>query len=312
LHNSVDSYPANIVASDATRGNISRVVDGDLETVVDFPVQPNEVSTSYINLNSASFGSNHLIRTSQINLRLDRFVSLPNTISISYLDPVTGESVVALAESDMRRTNVTFPEIISNDILITLTYTQPLRISEIIVQDKNQVIERNQGLRFLAQPNTGYDIYYQSDISPRVPTIESGDLRSDEGVLVLGGQPVSVNRGYVPSDQDDDGVSDTVDNCIQIPNSDQVDINNNGLGDVCDDFDRDGVINSRDNCVNQPNRRQADVDGDGIGDACDEAESRFTEANPWVPWAGMGIAFVVIIVLFVLVLTRPQPGSKPE
>ena len=35
-------------------------------------------------------------------------------------------------------------------------------------------------------------------------------------------------------DTDVDGVLDYVDNCPDTPNSDQSDINNNGIGDVCD------------------------------------------------------------------------------
>jgi len=39
------------------------------------------------------------------------------------------------------------------------------------------------------------------------------------------------------------------------------------------DGDGDGVPDSRDNCVDVPNAAQADVDGDGIGDACDTSDA---------------------------------------
>jgi len=42
-------------------------------------------------------------------------------------------------------------------------------------------------------------------------------------------------------DQDDDGVSDTTDNCQTIANPDQADRNLNGKGDACDDPDQDGL-----------------------------------------------------------------------
>jgi parallel beta-helix repeat protein len=38
-------------------------------------------------------------------------------------------------------------------------------------------------------------------------------------------------------DMDDDGIQDSVDNCPLIPNADQNDINNDGVGDACDCFD---------------------------------------------------------------------------
>lgn len=75
----------------------------------------------------------------------------------------------------------------------------------------------------------------------------------------------------VEGDQDGDGVTDSVDNCPYVPNPDQADLNNNGIGDICEgDQDGDGVSDALDNCPTVPNSNQSDADNDGIGDVCDD------------------------------------------
>jgi hypothetical protein len=102
------------------------------------------------------------------------------------------------------------------------------------------------------------------------------------------------NNIFKLNDIDNDGVTDTKDNCVNQSNPDQKDLDANGRGDVCDDYDKDSIINIRDNCESDPNSNQEDADFDGIGDKCDTEESRFTEKNSWVPWAAVVLAISVI------------------
>jgi len=54
-------------------------------------------------------------------------------------------------------------------------------------------------------------------------------------------------------DDDNDSIEDLVDNCPSISNTDQSDIDNDGLGDVCDnDTDGDLVSNELDLCPSTP------------------------------------------------------------
>ncbi len=71
-------------------------------------------------------------------------------------------------------------------------------------------------------------------------------------------------------DTDLDGVPDSSDNCPLTPNSDQLDQDGDGIGDVCDpDIDGDGHLNEPDNCPVFANPDQLDTDNDGFGDVCD-------------------------------------------
>lgn len=59
------------------------------------------------------------------------------------------------------------------------------------------------------------------------------------------------------SDEDGDGVIDNLDNCLQVPNSDQIDTDGDGRGDACD------------NCPQLANFGQEDANGNGVGDLCE-------------------------------------------
>ena len=94
------------------------------------------------------------------------------------------------------------------------------------------------------------------------------------------------------TDIDTDGILDLLDNCPNNTNANQLDLDNDTLGDVCDeDRDGDGTLNisdafpddateqsdvdsdlvgdNTDNCINEANQDQSDIDGDLLGDVCD-------------------------------------------
>jgi hypothetical protein len=91
-------------------------------------------------------------------------------------------------------------------------------------------------------------------------------------------------------DRDGDGVRNGSDNCPDVSNSDQLDTDSDGLGDVCDgqndtdtdtdtDTDSDGIPDQADNCPAVPNVGQVDADSDGLGDACDTQNDTDTDGD---------------------------------
>jgi len=287
-----------------TTGSANRMIDKDTRTYADFLLPESAQGQVQITLSSPS-----PITSSILTILLDNNVALPTSVEIrAFMD---GQNRIVVANRRMDQQTIRFPQTTSNRWQITFSYGQPLRISELRLNQDNATKSSTRAIRFLAQPEHSYRIYFDPDRSAKAPVGEAGNLASAQDVLVI---PTAVssqnNLNYVIADVDNDGVPDARDNCVSISNSDQQDVNNNGRGDVCDDFDQDGIINSKDNCSDNPNRDQRDTDSDGIGDVCDKQESRITEQYPWIPWVGIGFAAIVLIVLLVFTARATHAGKQ--
>lgn len=80
-------------------------------------------------------------------------------------------------------------------------------------------------------------------------------------------------------DKDYDGIGDACDNCVDIQNNDQTDINKNNQWDMCEDMDGDGRQSYQDNCPLDSNIDQADKNNDGVGDLCDDTDGDSIRAS---------------------------------
>ncbi|MBP6929704.1 MAG: thrombospondin type 3 repeat-containing protein [Candidatus Moranbacteria bacterium] len=238
---------------------------------------------------------------------VDTNVTLPTKVGVVAV--ISDAEKIVLSPTAVTNRQVVFPRTFSKIWKITFWYNQPLRLTELsFSMERNNLQERH--VKFLAQPNESYRLYTLSDTRVGIPA-SSYALSSASPVIILPVKNLVPNPYYKPTDTDADGISDAKDNCPSLANTDQEDLNQNKIGDLCEDFDFDGLANIRDNCKNLPNPDQKDTDGDGMGDKCDTQESRFTERHAWVPWAGMGIALGVLVVLFALTIKKPT-NPLPE
>lgn len=103
----------------------------------------------------------------------------------------------------------------------------------------------------------------QDQLGDVCDTDDDGDTISDVDEVANGTNPLL-------ADSDTDGTNDNLDNCPVDSNSDQSDIDQDGLGNVCDDDDdNDGVADLLDNCPEVSNPGQENSNSDPAGDACE-------------------------------------------
>jgi hypothetical protein len=250
-----------------------------------------------------------VIKSNSISLSLSDYVKLPSSITLQAV--INGKWVVLLNQVNPTTSIINFPETKSDLWRLEIEYTQPLRVQEITLNDLSDQSPKAV-MRFLALPNHEYQIFANPEYMIRDYTdyIESSDLINPITLVYGGSVSFVLNKAFVPVDSDGDQIMDSKDNCPNIFNPNQLDVNNNNIGDECDDFDGDSVIQSRDNCPSTPNMNQQDTDGDGIGDACDPDESRITERYPWIVWVGLGFATLVFVVLLLLAVQRSKQNNE--
>ena len=120
---------------------------------------------------------------------------------------------------------------------------------------------------FIANAALGeIDLTNESNIIFRI-VFHSDAAVNQEGVVIDDFQIQGVQDD---DDDDNDGILDVNDNCPLIANANQLDTDNDGIGNVCDiDDDGDGVLDVNDNCPLTINPNQEDADNDGVGDVCD-------------------------------------------
>jgi len=281
-------FPTSITSN--LNNGLEKISDNNFSSFVDLDLPQNAVGNF-----SATYKFSNTIKSNSLSLDLGQYVALPNWLSLSVLE--NGKEKIVFSKIRPNSSIVTFPETSGETWIINAEYSQPLRINELTINNF-QGASGNSKLRFLAKPDVKYLIYVDSNSYVSQNLGERPNLSSNEDVVSVSVSKINNNPEYIESDIDKDGFPDTRDNCVNLANPKQEDIDKNGRGDLCDDFDKDGLINANDNCINDPNANQIDTDGDKVGDICDSGESRVTEKYPWIVWGFIIFAFIVFLGLF--------------
>jgi len=186
-----------------------------------------------------------------------------------------------------------------NNVRFVLNYENVLKLKEVVFYEKQSGTDKSYVYFYVDNNCADNFLFYFGRYG------ESNLRRGDKVLPVeFEVEVTSVKNIEYISDFDNDGLANGVDNCLDVTNADQKDINYNKVGDACEDDDRDGVMNSVDNCVEDYNRDQMDGDGDGIGNACDDDDGRFFEKNGYLIYIMVGIVAVLFVGFAVVAMKK--------
>tara|TARA_R110002096_G_scaffold412156_2_gene612570 strand:+ start:7192 stop:11190 length:3999 start_codon:yes stop_codon:yes gene_type:complete len=154
------------------------------------------------------------------------------------------------------------------DLPVNTILQNPLNYNEVI-------IGTDLGVWFTTNFSTASPEWNQAYNGMSNVKVTDMDVRDDNMVFAstYGRGVFSGAFELVPDeDIDGDGILNEVDNCPQVANADQADVDGNGIGDVCQDSDNDTILDVNDNCPESSNIDQIDTDGNGIGDGCQDVD----------------------------------------
>ncbi len=218
----------------------------------------------------------------------DHGITLPFTVSSATF----GAWIVGFPDAHTSTATVTISTIPDDDTTLAFADLTPIGTADVELSSTNshQFVLRSTDVEATVVDPTATDLVLAVTFVRDGVEIESGPGTNTDGetkptyIASCNANPTislltdNIPGVYVPmwvtgeeaTDTDSDGVADDTDNCVDEPNEDQANIDNDALGDVCDDDDdNDSILDGADNCPVDANSDQANIDSDEFGDACD-------------------------------------------
>jgi hypothetical protein len=231
------------------------------------------------------------------------FDNISNKFDNLILKNTNNQSIIASGNSN----KIDFAQINPVRMELTIIHSQNIRINEIKLIEVSPE-PSGEYISFLAYPDTEYSFYSS------LPTNDSRSINNytiySDAIEVEGQLGNKTNNPiFAEKDTDKDGIPDGKDNCVEVANKDQKDLDKNSRGDDCEDKDGDGVYDGIDNCPFAPNSDQADIDNDKKGDVCDKTDNRYLANNQWILWVGIGVTILGFLGSTIFLLNKKDIKS---
>lgn len=196
-----------------------------------------------------------------------------------------------------------WPEVEVNALRFTVRSNHIFRVAELYMLGDAKA-DRFDELVFFAEEGKTYVLLSRPSFGQKsYRPAKSLPLNTDLQTPLFDLPQPTLYQGY-NNDFDGDGIPDSQDLCPRIPDPENLDVDQNGRGDVCEDPDQDGIMSHKDNCPYVYNPDQKDSDQDGIGDVCDDVENRFTENQDFLLYVVFGLAILILGFLVVRSLKK--------